>query len=102
MIISPAYAQAAGAAGPGILGQLFPFILIFVVFYFLLTIDQHRSGVEIITDGETALIIITDQRGGVGLAVHACSYSGVGVSSSSSIGVRSKNSNAETATKMDE
>ena len=46
MIISPAYAQAAGAAGPGILGQLFPFILIFVVFYFLLIRPQQKRAKE--------------------------------------------------------
>jgi preprotein translocase subunit YajC len=42
MIISPAYAQAAGTGGPGMLTQLLPFILIFVVFYFLLIRPQQK------------------------------------------------------------
>ena len=43
MIISPAYAQAAGAGGPGILGQLLPFLLIFAVFYFLLIVQTNPN-----------------------------------------------------------
>ena len=46
MIISPAYAQAAGAGGPGLLGQLLPFILIFAVFYFLLIRPQQKRAKE--------------------------------------------------------
>lgn len=45
MIISPAYAQAA-AGGPGAFGQLLPFILIFVVFYFLLIRPQQKRAKE--------------------------------------------------------
>lgn len=41
-MISPAYAQAAGAAQPGILEMLLPFILIAVVFYFLLIRPQQK------------------------------------------------------------
>lgn len=58
MFISPAYAQAAGAAGPGILGQLLPFVLIFAVFYFLLIRPQqkrakeHRSMVDNLKRGD--------------------------------------------------
>lgn len=46
MLISPAFAQAAGAGGPGILGQLLPFILIFAVFYFLLIRPQQKRAKE--------------------------------------------------------
>ena len=43
MLISPAYAQAAGAAGGGdIFMSLLPLILIFVVFYFLLIRPQQK------------------------------------------------------------
>lgn len=44
MLISPAYAQAAGAAaGPGLLESLMPLLLIFVVFYFLLIRPQQKK-----------------------------------------------------------
>ena len=47
MIISPAYAQAAGAGGAGgIFGALLPFLLIFVVFYFLLIRPQQKRAKE--------------------------------------------------------
>ena len=43
MIINFAYAQAAGAGGgQGLLVQLLPLILIFVVFYFLLIRPQQK------------------------------------------------------------
>ena len=45
MLISPAYAQAA-AGGPSALGQLLPFVLIFVVFYFLLIRPQQKRAKE--------------------------------------------------------
>ncbi len=45
MIISPAYAQGADATG-GIVGALLPFILIFVVFYFLLIRPQQKRAKE--------------------------------------------------------
>ena len=44
MIISPAYAQAAGGAGG--LSSLLPFLLIFVVFYFFLIRPQQRRAKE--------------------------------------------------------
>lgn len=47
MIITPAYAQAAGAASPG--GDLLtflPMIAIFVVFYFLLIRPQQKRAKE--------------------------------------------------------
>ena len=44
MLISPAYAQAAGAAaGPGLVESLMPLLLIFVVFYFLLIRPQQKK-----------------------------------------------------------
>ena len=45
MLISPAYAQAAGAAPAGgdIFAQLMPLLLIFVVFYFLLIRPQQKK-----------------------------------------------------------
>lgn len=41
MLISPAYAQAAGGADAG-LAQFLPLILIFVVFYFLMIRPQQK------------------------------------------------------------
>ena len=59
MIITPAYAQAAGAGGAGeILTSLIPLILIFVIFYFLLIRPQqkrareHRTMVESLKRGD--------------------------------------------------
>ena len=58
MIISPAHAQAAGGSEGGFLVQLLPFILIFVVFYFLLIRPQqkraknHRALVESLKRGD--------------------------------------------------
>jgi len=45
MLISPAYAQAAGAAGAGgdVFAQFVPLLLIFVVFYFLLIRPQQKK-----------------------------------------------------------
>lgn len=43
MFVTPAYAQAAGAAGPGLLQSIFPFIAIFVIMYFLLIRPQQRK-----------------------------------------------------------
>jgi len=45
MIISPAYAQDAAAAG-GVFSALLPFLLIFVVFYFLLIRPQQKRARE--------------------------------------------------------
>lgn len=59
MFISPAHAQAAGAAGGGdLFVSLMPLILIFVVFYFLLIrpqqqrVKQHKSMVEALKKGD--------------------------------------------------
>jgi preprotein translocase subunit YajC len=43
MIISPAYAQAAGAAAPNPLMQLLPFVLVFIFFYFLIIRPQNQA-----------------------------------------------------------
>jgi preprotein translocase subunit YajC len=61
MLISPAYAQAAGDAGGGGMLQLLPLVLIFVVFYFLLIRPQqkkmktHRSMVEALKRGNKVI-----------------------------------------------
>ncbi len=58
MLISPAYAQAAGGDGGAGMFQLLPLVLIFVVFYFLLIRPQqkkvkvHRSMVEALKRGD--------------------------------------------------
>jgi preprotein translocase subunit YajC len=43
MLISPAYAQAAGGGGFGGMESLLPLVLIFVVFYFLLIRPQQKK-----------------------------------------------------------
>jgi len=43
MLISPAYAQAAGAPGGFDMMSLLPLVLIFVVFYFLLIRPQQKK-----------------------------------------------------------
>lgn len=58
MIISPAYAQAAGGGGESGLITLLPIVLIFVVFYFLLIrpqqkkMKQHRAMVDSVKRGD--------------------------------------------------
>jgi preprotein translocase subunit YajC len=44
MLVTPAFAQAApgGAAGPDILIQILPFVLIFVIMYFLIIRPQRQ------------------------------------------------------------
>ena len=57
MLISPAYAQAAGGDGGSGMIQMLPLVLIFVVFYFLLIRPQqkkmkaHRSMVDALKRG---------------------------------------------------
>jgi preprotein translocase subunit YajC len=43
MFISQAWAQAAGGGGTDFIMQLFPLVLIFVVFYFLLIRPQQAK-----------------------------------------------------------
>ncbi len=61
MFSSPAYAQAAGAAapaGPGMVAQFLPLLLIFVIFYFLLIRPQqkrakeHRALIDAVAKGD--------------------------------------------------
>ena len=60
MLISPAYAQAAGG-GPGLFEGLLPLIIIFVVFYVLLIrpqqrkVKQHREMVEAVRRGDVGV-----------------------------------------------
>jgi preprotein translocase subunit YajC len=65
MFVTPAYAQAAGAAGPdpmtAILVQLAPLLLILVVFYFLLIRPQqqrlkaHQDMIKALAKGDTVV-----------------------------------------------
>ena len=43
MLISPAYAQAAGAGGSDMFVSLLPLVLIFAVFYFLMIRPQQKK-----------------------------------------------------------
>ncbi|MDQ4419121.1 preprotein translocase subunit YajC [Sphingobium sp. DEHP117] len=62
MLITPAYAQAAGSAGSGgsaaFMVQILPLLLIFVVFYFLIIRPQnkrmkdHRAKIEAVKKGD--------------------------------------------------
>jgi len=58
MLISPAYAQAAGGGGGDPIMTFLPIILIFVVFYFLLIrpqqkkVKQHREMVSALRRGD--------------------------------------------------
>ncbi len=60
MLISPAYAQAAGGGGD-IFSAILPLVLIFAVFYFLLIrpqqkkMKEHRSMVENVRRGDTVV-----------------------------------------------
>ena len=59
MLISPAYAQAAGGGGEFGLGFFLPLILIFLIFYFLLIrpqqkrLKEHREMVAAVRRGDT-------------------------------------------------
>ena len=62
MLISPAYAQAAPAAGGGdMIMSLLPFVLIFVIMYFLILrpqqrrVKQHQEMVKNIRRGDTII-----------------------------------------------
>lgn len=58
MLISPAYAQAAGGGGADLFTSFLPIILIFVVFYFLLIrpqqkkVKMHRDMVQALRRGD--------------------------------------------------
>ncbi len=43
MFVTPAYAQALGGGGAGIVEMLLPFVLIFVIMYFLILRPQRQQ-----------------------------------------------------------
>lgn len=57
-MITPAFAQTGPGGGSGILVQIFPFILIFVIFYFLIIrpqrkrVEDHRRLVDGVRRGD--------------------------------------------------
>ena len=62
MFITPAYAQAAGDAGTaGLLSSLVPFVLIFVIMWFMLIrpqqkkVKEHRAMVEGLRRGDQVI-----------------------------------------------
>jgi preprotein translocase subunit YajC len=61
MFISPAYAQAAPGGDGGLLMSLLPFILIFVIMYFLILrpqqkrVKQHQELVKNVRRGDTVV-----------------------------------------------
>lgn len=61
MFITPAYAQASNASGGDLLMSLLPFVLIFVVMYFLIIrpqqqrLKQHREMVAAVKRGDTVV-----------------------------------------------
>ena len=58
MLVTPAYAQAAGGAAPSLLAQLPFFVAIFAIFYFLLIrpqqkkMKQHTAMIEALRRGD--------------------------------------------------
>ncbi|MFN0023739.1 MAG: preprotein translocase subunit YajC [Parvularculaceae bacterium] len=62
MLISPAYAQDAGAAAANPLIQLVPFVLVFVFFYFLIIRPQaaaRKKHQEMIANVKRGDIVVT-------------------------------------------
>ncbi|QGP79841.1 preprotein translocase subunit YajC [Sphingobium sp. CAP-1] len=63
MFITPAFAQTAGgqASGAGILVQMAPLVLIFVVFYFLLIrpqqkkMKEHKAKIDAVKKGDSVV-----------------------------------------------
>jgi preprotein translocase subunit YajC len=61
MLITPAFAQAGGAPGGDMLYQLLPFVLIFVIMYFLILrpqqkrVKQHQEMVKNVRRGDTVV-----------------------------------------------
>jgi preprotein translocase subunit YajC len=60
-MITPAYAQGVGAGGTDLIYQLLPFILIFVIMYFLILrpqqkrAKQHQEMVKALRRGDTVI-----------------------------------------------
>lgn len=58
MLVTPAFAQAAGGAAPSLIAQLPFFIAIFAIFYFLLIrpqqkkVKEHQAMVEAVRRGD--------------------------------------------------
>jgi preprotein translocase subunit YajC len=58
MLISPAYAQTAGADGPGLIATLIPFLLIFLIMWLLIIrpqqkkMKEHKAMVEALRRGD--------------------------------------------------
>ena len=71
MLVTPAFAQAAGAQGPSLISQLPFFIAIFAIFYFLLIrpqqkkLKEHQAMVEALRKGDS----VVTQGGLVGKVV---------------------------------
>ena len=61
MLISPAYAQIGGAGSSDMLMSLLPFLLIFVIMYFLILrpqqkrVKQHQEMVKNVRRGDTVI-----------------------------------------------
>jgi preprotein translocase subunit YajC len=61
MLISPAYAQGAGFGGDSMLVSLLPFVLIFVIMYFLILrpqqkrVKMHQEMVKNLRRGDTVV-----------------------------------------------
>lgn len=61
MFITPAYAQAAAPAGPSAITSLLPFILIFIIMYFLLIrpqqkrLKEHRAMIDALKRGDRVI-----------------------------------------------
>jgi preprotein translocase subunit YajC len=61
MLITPAYAQSLGGGDGGMLMSLLPFILIFVIMYFLILrpqqkrVKQHQEMVKNVRRGDTVV-----------------------------------------------
>ncbi|WP_306028890.1 MULTISPECIES: preprotein translocase subunit YajC [unclassified Stappia] len=61
MLISPAYAQGAGGSTPDLLMSILPFVLIFVIMYFLIIrpqrqrMKQHQELVANLRRGDTVV-----------------------------------------------
>ncbi len=61
MLITPAYAQAAGGDSSSMLVSLLPFVLIFVIMYFLILrpqqkrVKQHQEMVKNVRRGDTVV-----------------------------------------------
>jgi preprotein translocase subunit YajC len=60
-MITPAYAQGVGVGGPDFMYQLLPFVLIFVIMYFLILrpqqkrAKQHQDMVKNVRRGDTII-----------------------------------------------